>query len=187
MPPNMSPTDAILGLLGLYMVYLPVVWVIVSLIQSSRHRHRPRPHGAVVEIWLRNYMLFCIGIMFVMNFIYHTAFAQLSASFIGWANSPFQIEVGTASLGMGLVGFLAYVRTAFLVRLAAWLGTAPFLWGAAVGHIIDIIRTQNYAPGNAGFVLYLDILLPAAGLLLLVLAHRHRDVNVEAAPQPARL
>ena len=92
---------------------------------------------------------------------------------IGWENSPFQIEVGTASLGFALVGFLA-VRGNFQVRLAAVLASAAFLWGAAVGHIVDLVRTQNFSPGNAGFVLYLDILLPAIGFLLLWLSHRHR-------------
>ncbi len=170
--PDMSPTDAIILLFGLYLLYLPIIGAVVSLVQILR-THKPRPRGAVVEILLQNYMLYGIALFFLCNFVFHTAFADFSARLIGWQNSPFQIEVGTASLGMALVGFLAVVRKQFLVRLAAWLATAPFLWGAAVNHVVEIIRTQNFTPGNAGFVLYVDILLPAIGLVLLVLSHRH--------------
>lgn len=168
---DLSPTDQLLALLGLYMVYLPIIGVVVALILIVR-TPKPRPPGAVVEIWLRQYMLFVIALSYLLNFVWHTAFADLSARMIGWENSPFQIEVGTASLGFALVGFLA-VRGNFLVRLAAVLATAAFAWGAAVGHIVDLVRAQNFAPGNAGFVLYLDILIPAIGFLLLWLSRRH--------------
>ncbi len=181
MPADLSPTDQLLALLGLYMLYLPIIGVVVASILIIR-TPKPRPPGAVVEIWLRQYMLFVIGLSYLFNFVWHTAFADLSARMIGWENSPFQIEVGTASLGFALVGFLA-VRGNFQVRLAAVLATAAFLWGAAVGHIVDLIRTQNFSPGNAGFVLYLDILLPAIGFLLLWLSHRHRASEAVADSQ----
>jgi len=42
-----------------------------------------------------------------------------------------------------------------------------FQWGAAVGHIHDIMTTGNVAPGNAGIMLYSDIFLPVIGFALL--------------------
>ncbi len=90
----------------------------------------------------------------------------MAASFIGWADSPFQAEVGYASLGFAAVGLLAFKGNC-IVRLAAILGPAMFLWGAAVGHIHDILATGNMAPGNAGVMLYSDILLPVIGFALL--------------------
>ena len=42
-----------------------------------------------------------------------------------------------------------------------------FQWGAAVGHIHHIMATGNMAPGNAGVMLYSDILLPVIGFALL--------------------
>ncbi len=48
------------------------------------------------------------------------------------------------------------------------------LWGAAGAHIHSMIVSHNFAPGNAGVVLYADFLVPAAGFLLLWLAHRTR-------------
>lgn len=47
-----------------------------------------------------------------------------------------------------------------------------FLWGAAIGHIHQIVTTGNEAPGNAGVMLYTDILLPLAGFILLWLRWR---------------
>jgi uncharacterized protein DUF6790 len=62
----------------------------------------------------------------------HTAFGEASARFIGWEDSPFQAEVGFASLGFAAVGFLAF-RRGFDLRLAAVVGPAIFLLGAAGG------------------------------------------------------
>jgi len=63
------------------------------------------------------------------------------------------------------------------MRTAAVVGPACFLLGAAGGHIADIIKTHNMAPGNAGVVLYTDILLPVIGFTLLWLQHRHAAEN----------
>jgi len=46
---------------------------------------------------------------------------ELAASFIGWADSPFQAEVGYASLGFAAIGFLAFKNNC-MVRFAAILG-----------------------------------------------------------------
>ena len=89
----------------------------------------------------------------------------MAARFIGWADSPFQAEVGFASLGFALVGFLAF-RGGREVRLAAVLGPAAFLWGAAGGHIYQMVTQHNFAPGNAGIIFWTDILIPLIGFVL---------------------
>ena len=38
----------------------------------------------------------------------HVFFGEIAARFIGWADSPFQAEVGFASLGFAAIGFLAF-------------------------------------------------------------------------------
>jgi hypothetical protein len=48
-----------------------------------------------------------------------------------------------------------------------------FLWGAAVGHIYQIIHARNFAPGNAGVILYTDVLIPIFGFVLLWLQYRY--------------
>ena len=120
----------------------------------------------VVEALFAYFLLFSIAISYFYNFVFHVFFGELAASYIGWANSPFQAEVGYASLGFAAIGLIAF-RGNCMLRLAAILGPAMFQWGAAVGHIHDIMTTGNMAPGNAGIMLYSDILLPIIGFALL--------------------
>jgi hypothetical protein len=109
--------------------------------------------------------------MYLYNFVMHVFFGEISARFIGWADSPFQAEVGFASLGFAAVGLLAF-RGGREMRLAAVLGPGFFLWGAAAGHLYQMITAHNFAPGNAGVVFCTDIGLPFAGFLLVWLRYR---------------
>ena len=97
----------------------------------------------------------------------------MTASFIGWADSPFQLEVGFASLGFAVVGFLAF-RGSLGMRAAAVIGPAFFLLGAAGGHIYQMVKAGNFAPGNAGTVFWMDIILPVVGFVLLYLSHKSK-------------
>jgi hypothetical protein len=106
------------------------------------------------------------------NFVMHTVFGDVAAAFIGWQDSPFQAEVGYASLGMALVGFLAW-RGSFDMRVAAVVAPAAFLWGAAFGHVQQMLVAGNFAPGNAGVIFYTDIAMPLLGLFLLLRQRIH--------------
>ncbi|MBT5954127.1 hypothetical protein HOG98_05340 [bacterium] len=108
-----------------------------------------------------HFVLFSIGFSFLYNFIMHVFFPEMAAEFIGWKPSPFQLEVGYASLGFSVVGFMGFKNKH--LRLAAIVGPAFFLWGAASGHIYQIVVNKNMASGNAGIILYTDILLPLIG------------------------
>ncbi|MCX5478516.1 hypothetical protein OSH08_05845 [Kaistia geumhonensis] len=148
-----------------------VLGLVVALVVIARAR-RPRPPGFVVETLLACYCFFAVGVTFLYNFVMHCFFGAIAASFIGWADSPFQFEVGTASLGFSLVGFLAAFR-GFDMRLAAVLGTSAFLLGAAGGHVYQMVTAGNFAPGNAGIIFWTDILVPVIGFVLLTLSRRH--------------
>ena len=113
--------------------------------------------------WL---LFFSYGVSYFYNFIIHVFFGDMAARFIGWENSPFQTEVGFASLGFAVLGFLAF-RGSRDMRLAAILGPAFFLWGAAAGHVVQMVQAHNFAPGNAGIVFYSDVLLPVISFVLL--------------------
>lgn len=139
-------------------------------------KRKPLEHGTVVEIFFSYYLLFSIGINYLVNFILHVFFGKMIASFIGWADSPFQLEVGFASLGFAVVGFLAF-RGSFGMRAAAVTGPSFFLLGAAGGHIYQMIKAGNFAPGNAGTVFWMDLILPLAGFLLLYLSHKSHKQN----------
>ena len=106
-----------------------------------------------IEATLSYFILCSIAHSHLYNFVVHVFFGDMAARFIGWADSPFQREVGYASLGFAVLGFLAF-RGSFDLRIATVVGPACFLLGAAGGHILEILRTGNLAPGNAGVILY---------------------------------
>lgn len=143
---------------------------------------RPRNRATVVEALFSYFLLFSIGCSFFYNFIMHSFFGETAARFIGWAQSPFQFEVGTASLGYAVVGFLAF-RGSLGLRAAAVVGPSMFLLGAAGGHIYQMITAHNFAPGNAGLIFYTDILIPIIGFVLLGLQYRYQKAAAHAQQQ----
>jgi hypothetical protein len=152
----------------LALLVLGLVASAVSLLRLPR----PWSPSMIIEAIFSYFILFSIALSYLYNFVAHVFFSEVAARFIGWADSPFQREVGFASLGFSVVGFLAF-RGSFDMRVAAVVGTGCFLLGAAGGHILEILRTGNLAQGNAGIILYTDILLPLIGFALLWLEHRY--------------
>ena len=138
----------------------------------------------VVEKLLAWYVFFSIGIDNFYNFVMHVFLGQMSAAFIGWADSPFQFEVGTASLGFAAVGLLAAFRS-YDLRLAAVLGPSVFTLGAAAGHVNQMVTAHNFAPGNAGIIFWTDILVPVFGFSLLWLQRRNAGAGAVAVAIPA--
>ncbi|KAB2941041.1 MAG: hypothetical protein K8F92_14950 [Hyphomicrobium sp.] len=157
--------DVIAFAMGNFTLTFLVLGMIAALIAVASNG-RSFTRANLAEALLAYFILFSVAISFFYNFVFHVFFGELAASFIGWADSPFQAEVGYASLGFAVIGLIAFKGNCML-RLAAILGPAMFQWGAAVGHIHDMMATGNMAPGNAGIMLYSDILLPIIGLALL--------------------
>jgi hypothetical protein len=83
----------------------------------------------------------------------------------------FQFEVATAGLGFAVVGFLAAFRS--FERLAAIVGAGLFTLGAAVGPVYQMAAEQNFAPGNAGVIFYMAVLIPAFGGIAVVWLQHH--------------
>jgi ABC-type uncharacterized transport system permease subunit len=82
----------------------------------------PRSPAAIYDALLRWFLFFSIGASMLYNFVAHVFFHEMAARLIGWPDSPFQIEVGLASLGFAVCGFLAF-RGYWRVRLAAAPGS----------------------------------------------------------------
>ena len=62
----------------------------------------------VIEIFLL-YNIGGGGMITATSKIFHTLFADQTAESIGWAaGNPFQMEVGVASLAIGIVGFFGF-------------------------------------------------------------------------------
>jgi hypothetical protein len=87
----------------------------------------------------------------------------------GGRRAPSNSRSGSPNLGIGLAGLYAAFRS-FEARLATNLVLACLLIGAGVGHLRDIVTAGNFAPGNAGPILFTDLLTPTAVFLLLWLA-----------------
>ena len=94
--------------------------------------------GRVVEVCL--FYLLCIQWGFGAAFLAvpHILVPDQVAGFIGWeAGSPFQVELGFASLGLSLLGILC-------IWIRGWFWLAPvaaqtvFLLGAGYVHVQDI-------------------------------------------------
>ena len=146
-----------------------LTFLVIGLIcafASLAFKQKPLDKQQIVEAIFSYFILFSFGINYLYNFIMHVFFAKMSASFIGWANSPFQYEVGFASLGFGIVGIIAF-RQNLAFRSASIIGPSLFLWGAAGGHVYQMITSQNFSSGNAGVVFWTDIILPILAFVLL--------------------
>lgn len=161
-----------------------LVFSCVAIVRATR----PAGPAVVVEKLLAWHVFFAVGVCYFYNFVMHGLFGEVSARFIGWADSPFQFEVATASLGFAVVGFIAAFRS-FDLRLAAIVGPGVFALGAAAGHIDQMITAHNFAPGNAGIVFYMDIIIPLFGGLLLWLQRGpggRRGAGIGGVTEPAR-
>lgn len=161
-----------------------VIGLVFSVAAITR---APKPISAamVVDKLLAWYVFFSIGVSYFYNFVVHVFFGQIAAAFIGWADSPFQLEVGVASLGFAVIGFLAAFGS-FDLRLAAVIGFSIFTLGAAAGHVHQMIAAHNFAPGNAGVIFYTDFVVPPFGLLMLWLQHRYGKPGASSAERAKR-
>lgn len=174
--------DMIAFLMENFTLSFLVIGVVFSLVALSRAA-RPLSAPAVVEKFLFWFLFFSIGCAFLYNGILHVGAPDLAAKFIGWANSPFQIELGFASIGFGVVGLIAPWKSLHM-RFAAVAPVACFLWGAAGVHIRSMISDENFDSGNAGVIFWTDILIPLAGLILIWLQRRYEKEGRSAAPYP---
>jgi hypothetical protein len=147
---------------------------------------RPVAGAFVLDRLLRYALIFPVGLMGLWAALGHIVFPARVAQAIGWQPSAFQFEVGVANLGIGLAGLYAAFRS-FEARLATNLVLTCFLIGAGIGHIRDIITAGNFAPGNAGPILFTDLLTPTAIFLLLWLTRPGGEEREAASPRtPAR-
>jgi type IV secretory pathway VirB2 component (pilin) len=179
-PPEDDPMeDAIHFLLSNFTLTFLVVGLIASGLALLR-APRPLTKAVVVEALFAYFLLFSIGVSLSYNFVFKTFFGDLAAGHIGWDNSPFQTELAFASLGFAVVGFLAF-RGSFDLRLAAVVGSAMFLLGAAGVHVYEMVTAHNFAPGNAGVIFWTDILIPVAGFALLWLQRRSEQEGAAGA------
>jgi hypothetical protein len=160
--------EIIAFLIGNYMTTLFVVGLIVAAVKVLRLR-RERSSVAVSGTLLNAFVFWAIGCAQVVNFIMHSVFGDFAAKSIGWAQSPFQLELALSSLGIGVMAFLLYSdRNPFRSKAALVIATVIFGWGAALGHVYQIVVDHDYAVNNTGLLLFSDIAINAVGLVFVL-------------------
>jgi hypothetical protein len=152
---------------------MTIIFSFISLIRHKKNLSAKK----VVDILLFYLLLICVGLSGLFAFYGHAFRADQVAASIGWAaGSPFQFEIAVSNLAFGVLGVLCiFFKDGFW--LATGIGYCIFLFGAAFGHIREIITTGNNAVNNAGPILYIgDIAIPIIILALLALKWRFKRV-----------
>jgi hypothetical protein len=164
-------------LIGNYFFTFLIIGVLAAGI-SLLNKPKPLRINTVAEAFFSYYLLFTIGINNLVNFVFHVFCGDIAAEFIGWENSPFQAEVGFASLGIGIAGVIAF-KASLPFRFATLIPPAVFSLGAGGGHIYQMIVANNFSPGNVGLVLPSNFLIPLTGFIFLGLSHKHPKPGTE--------
>lgn len=154
----------IAALIGNYMTTFFVVGLIVGASQIAAHRGH-RTSQLASGLMLNAFVLYAIGCAQALNFVMHSVFGDFAAKTIGWAQSPFQLELAFSSLGVAVMAFILHGRrTQFRGKAAVVIATAIFGYGAAAGHVYQMVVHHDYAPNNTGLLLVMDIVIPTVGL-----------------------
>jgi hypothetical protein len=158
---------------------MPFVILVALALVGATIRVLVRSTQHIAEPFLLYLLAIPVGLGGMLGFVGHTVRADQTAMYIGWpAGNPFQLEVGVANLPFALLGLLCiWIRGHFWT--ATCLGFSTFLLGAGVVHLHERGTRHNLAPGNAGPVLYLDLLLPVLMLALLFICNR-RETRKDA-------
>jgi hypothetical protein len=155
------------------LVMLVVAFVLAGIVGWKR---RGQPGHSFANTLLGWLLFASIGFQGLYTFVIHVFFPALSAADIGWAESPFQYEVGIADLTVGVLGVLAFWGN-FSFRLAASIAAIVWYWGDAIGHIRQMIVASNFAPGNAGPWFWTDVLVPPLLIVLLVIVWKREKAK----------
>lgn len=157
--------------------FLPLVAGIVGVIHIRvKNLHGPQ----ALEAFLMWQIAIGLGLGYLYAGMGHLFAADRVAESIGWpAGSPFQREVGMWDAAMGIVGLLClkFRDTGFWT--ATVLGIGIFSFCAGLGHVYEMVVNGNYAPNNAGPVMYIDLFYPLVllGLLWLLVKMGKEEVT----------
>jgi len=146
---------------------------VAALLVAAWCVRRGQPGRSYTDELFRWILLLSLGLQGVYTFIMHVFFPDASAAEIGWADSPFQYEVGIADLTVGVLGIIAFWGN-FSFRAAAAIAGIVWYGGDAIGHVRQMIVAGNFAPGNAGPWFWTDVLVPVVLLVCMVVIWKRR-------------
>lgn len=152
-------------------LFLPIIGGLVQFYLSKK----PKSNSRLFELLLLWYLGITVGIGSLFAGLVQIFSPEMVAQSVGWPNTPFLREVGVANISYGILGVIAVKYRSFWAP--SIIAFTIFMWGAAMGHIYNILQTGNLNPGNAGYVLYLDIIIPLI-LIALFIAHHKTQKSV---------
>ena len=146
-------------------LYMQLAVTIISIgvhLFNTRNKERKE---SVIEI-IALYVIGLSGWFGIMSGLFgHIIYADEVAASIGWPlNSGFQMELGFASIGIGLVGFLGFWNCAYWLPFI--IMRLIFAWGAGFTHILHMVQDNNFSPSNTGIVVYWDFIWPVVLIIL---------------------
>ena len=154
-------------------VYLQIAVTIISItihLLSTRNKKLKESTVEIIAIYtfgLAGWFTIISGLMG------HIIYADEVAAGIGWPiNSGFQMELGFAAIGIGLVGFLGFWNRSFWLPFI--IAKTSFMWGAGLTHILHMIQYGNFSPSKTGAIVYWDFLLPIFLIVLFILYQREQ-------------
>lgn len=152
-------------------VGIPILGALIHLLVSKK----PKTLNRIIELLLVWFLGFGIGVGSIFSGLTQVFSPEMVAQSVGWPNTPFLREVGFANISYGILGLLSIRYRSFWAPTI--IAYTVFMWGAAIGHIFNIQQTGNVAAGNAGTVLYLDILMPIFFIILLLAYQKTSNVE----------
>ena len=177
----------IAALIGNYMTTCFVIGLLVAGVQILRYPGH-RSAAVISGRLLDTFLFWAVGVAQAVNFVMHSVFGEFAAKTIGWAQSPFQLELAFSSLGIAVMAFMLHGRRSELRGKAALIiATAIFAYGAAGGHVYQLVVHHDHAVNNGGLLLFMDIFIATVGLTLLIwhTVARRQDVVAPAASDDA--
>jgi hypothetical protein len=156
-------------------IYLQIGVTVISIAVHLLSTRKIERRESTLEI-IAIYTIGLAGWFGIMSGLFgHIIYADQVAVGIGWpVNSGFQMELGFASIGIGLIGFLGFWIRSFWLPFI--ITKTTFMWGAGITHILHMIQHGNFSPSNTGAIVYWDFLLPILliGLYILNLKKRRK-------------
>ncbi|WP_158968033.1 DUF6790 family protein [Chachezhania sediminis] len=149
------------------LAFIPVILYLLAIVLGLLGV--PMPLAADTLSPLTAWMLaVSLGLSSLWSAFGHLTASEMVAKSIGWATSPFQLEIGWANLGIGL-GAIAAAVLGRDAAIAITIMACCFLWGAAKVHTDEMIREKNFSINNAGPIYFWDILTPLTLIVSLLL------------------
>lgn len=162
-----------------FIKHLPIFLFVLSILFSllALYRARDFNFNVIANIFLDYFMVFNIGIIYLVAFVIHVFFKDAIATLIGWPVSMFEWQVGFACLSYGIVGILSFGASNEF-KAATLLMATIFLCGVSIIHFYYVHYDTNYLAKDNNFYFLIDIAIHLTGLFILYVAWRSKNQKI---------